>query len=160
MLAALLTAHPEWRPLVWGVYGGAPPTYRAKELLDGSLVAFASRDTMQCLLQYLALGWTGYVPEPCRGTAVMVPINLAWLVWGWPNLFLERMRSVGSEVILLGPYTAGDAGTSGIDTPELLAQRSTKSPSGRRSSASSRRLSSRSKSSAGSTSGACSIRFW
>jgi glycerophosphoryl diester phosphodiesterase len=122
MLAGLLASHPEWRPLVWGVYGGGPPTYRAKELIGGGLVAFAPRDTMQCLLQYLGLGWTGYVPAPCRGTAVMVPINLAWLVWGWPNLFVERMRAVGSEVILLGPYAAGDVGTSGIDTPELLAQ--------------------------------------
>jgi glycerophosphoryl diester phosphodiesterase len=52
----------------------------------------------------------------------MVPINFAWLVWGWPNLFVERMRSVGTDVILIGPYTAGDAGTSGIDTVELLAQ--------------------------------------
>ncbi len=122
MLAGLLAAHPEWRPLVWGVYGGAPPTYRARERIGGDLVAVAPRDTMQCLLQYLGLGWTGYVPDPCRGTAVMVPINLAWLVWGWPNLFVERMRAVGSEVILIGPYAAGDVGTSGIDTPELLAQ--------------------------------------
>jgi glycerophosphoryl diester phosphodiesterase len=122
MLAALLQAHPEWRPLVWGVYGGGAPTYRARELIGGNLVTFAPGRTMQCLLQYLGLGWTGFVPEPCRDTAVMVPINLAWLVWGWPNLFVERMRSAGSEVILLGPYGPGDVGTSGVDTPELLAQ--------------------------------------
>jgi len=53
---------------------------------------------------------------------VMLPVNLAPFVWGWPNLFLERMRDAGSEVILLGPYTAGDPGTAGIDTPEQLAQ--------------------------------------
>ncbi len=122
MLAALLESRPDWRPLVWGVYGGGPPTYRAKELVGGDLAAFASHDTMQCLLQYLGLGWTGYVPEPCRDTAVMVPINFGWLVWGWPNLFVERMRSVGTDVLLIGPYTAGDAGTSGIDSIELLAQ--------------------------------------
>ena len=52
----------------------------------------------------------------------MVPINLAWLLWGWPNLFLQRLRDNGSEVILLGPYEAGDPGTAGIDTVELLAQ--------------------------------------
>ena len=22
----------------------------------------------------------------------MVPVNLAWVLWGWPNLFLQRMR--------------------------------------------------------------------
>jgi glycerophosphoryl diester phosphodiesterase len=122
ILAALLEAHPEWRPLVWGVYGGGPPTERAREFISGNLVAFSSRQVIQCLLQYLGVGWTGYVPEPCRDTAVMVPINLAWLIWGWPNLFVERMRAAGSEVILLGPYGAGDVGTSGVDTLELLAQ--------------------------------------
>jgi glycerophosphoryl diester phosphodiesterase len=122
MLAALLSAHPEWRQQVWGVYGGGPPSYRARDLIGGGLRAFAPRDLQQCLIQYLGLGWTGYVPEPCHDTVVMVPINLTWLAWGWPNLFLERMKAVGSEVILLGPYGAGDVGTSGIDTLELLAQ--------------------------------------
>ena len=32
------------------------------------------------------------------------------------------MRDAGSEVILLGPYGSGDAGTSGIDTLEDLAE--------------------------------------
>lgn len=122
MLAAILEAHPEWRPLVWGVYGGGPPTYRTRELIGGNLIAFSSRDTVQCLLQYLGLGWTGYVPEACRNTAVLVPINYAWLLWGWPNLFVERMQGAGSAVVLLGPREAGDVGTSGIDTPEVLAQ--------------------------------------
>jgi len=62
------------------------------------------------------------VPDACRNTKVMLPINLAPFVWGWPNLFIERLRQAGSEVILLGPYSAGDPGTAGIDTAELLAQ--------------------------------------
>jgi glycerophosphoryl diester phosphodiesterase len=122
MLAALLTTHPDWRDEVWGVYGGAPPTWRVRELIDGDLVAFSNRSVMDCLVQYLGLGWTGYIPETCRDTAVMVPINLAWLAWGWPNLFIERMHSVGTNVILLGPYAAGDPGTAGIDTVEMLAE--------------------------------------
>lgn len=127
MLADLLKTHPEWRDEIWGVYGGRPPTYRARDLIGPNsvgtpLVAFATRDVMNCLVQYLALGWTGYVPDPCRNTAIMVPVNLAWLAWGWPNLFIQRMRDAGSEVILLGPYEAGDPGTNGIDTLEELAQ--------------------------------------
>ncbi len=127
MLAALVTDHPEYRDRIGGVYGGAPPTLRAAGLIgpDGGgrpLAAFSTRGVRDCLLQYVATGWTGLVPEPCRNTMVMVPINLAWLAWGWPNLFLERMRDAGSEVILLGPYEAGDPGTAGIDTLEQLAQ--------------------------------------
>jgi glycerophosphoryl diester phosphodiesterase len=121
MLADLLTAHPEWRHAVWGAYGGDPPTFRAAELIDG-LNVWSRKSLVNCLLQYEGFGWLGVIPEACRNTKVMLPINVAPFVWGWPNLFLERMQQAGSQVILLGPYGAGDPGTAGIDTPELLAQ--------------------------------------
>jgi glycerophosphoryl diester phosphodiesterase len=120
MLAALLAAQPEWRNAVWGAYGGDEPTYRAAELIEG-LAVWSRRGLIDCLLGYETLGWTGYMPEACRNTRVMLPINFAPWVWGWPNLFLDRMRSVGSEVILLGPHEPGDPGTAGIDTLEQLA---------------------------------------
>ena len=120
MVAAIVERHPEWRPLVWGAYGGDPPTLRTAELL-GDVAVWSRRGLVDCLLQYEALGWTGYVPEPCRNTVLMLPINVAPFVWGWPNLFLHRMQDAGSQVILLGPYEAGDPGTAGIDTPAQLA---------------------------------------
>jgi glycerophosphoryl diester phosphodiesterase len=121
MLAALVADHPEWRDEVWGAYGGDPPTYRAAELIGG-LNVWSRRVLVDCLLQYEGLGWTGYVPDACRNTKIMLPLNVAPFVWGWPNLFLERMKAAGSAVILLAPYAAGDPGTAGIDTPELLAK--------------------------------------
>lgn len=121
MLAALLSSHPQWRPAVWGAYGGDPPTYRAAELI-GDLNVWTRKGLVDCLLQYEGLGWTGFTPDACRNTMVMLPINVAPFVWGWQNLFLERLKQAGSQVILLGPYSSGDPGTAGIDTPELLAQ--------------------------------------
>ena len=121
MLAALVDEHPEWRHAIWGAYGGDEPTYRAASLVDG-LAVWSRRGLVDCLLQYEGLGWTGYMPEACRDTKVMLPINVAPFVWGWPNLFLERIRNAGSQVILLGPYGAGDPGTAGIDTLEHLSQ--------------------------------------
>lgn len=121
MLAALLAEHPQWRPAIWGAYGGDAPTYRAAELIEG-LNVWSRRGLMDCFIGYAGLGWTGHVPDACRDTKVMVPLNLAPWLWGWPNLFLERMRDAGSQVILLGPYGAGDPGTAGIDTLEQLAQ--------------------------------------
>jgi len=121
MLAALLAAHPEWRQAVWGAYGGDGPTMRAGELLP-TLKVWTPGRLKQCLLRYVAYGWSGIVPAACRETVVMVPINVAPWLWGWPNRFLARMKAAGSEVILLGPYAAGDPGTSGIDDVEMLAR--------------------------------------
>jgi glycerophosphoryl diester phosphodiesterase len=120
MLATLLAEHPEWREQVWAVYGGNEPTERAVALIK-DLKGVSTRGARQCLLQYLGLGWTGYVPEACRSTYVMVPGNLAWLMWGWPNRLHARLWAAGSAIILLGPYAKGDPGTSGIDTPEQLS---------------------------------------
>ncbi|MHA6690210.1 PI-PLC domain-containing protein [Devosia sp. A449] len=98
---------------------GASP--RAADLIDG-LAVWSRKGLVDCLAQYVGLGWSGYMPPACRDTKVMVPLNAAPFLWGWPNLFLERIRDAGSEVILLGPYAAGDPGTAGIDTLEQLAQ--------------------------------------
>lgn len=76
-----------------------------------------------CLLGYLALGWSGHVPEACRDAIVYVPINYAHLLWGWPQRFVERMRSANSEVFAIGPYTSRTdrEGTTGLDSLEELA---------------------------------------
>ncbi len=120
MLASLIVAHPEWQPAVWGAYGGDGPVFAAKAGLPG-IRAWGQKRMISCLVQYLAYGWTGVVPGDCHETMVMVPINFAGLLWGWPNRFIGRMHDVGSKVILIGPFHPGDAGTSGIDTPEQAA---------------------------------------
>jgi glycerophosphoryl diester phosphodiesterase len=120
MLRAFVEANPQFEENIWGVYGGDAPTMRAKELLP-DLAAWSRKGLMACLLQYEGYGWTGIVPPACHNTMVMVPINVAPWLWGWPNRFLQRMKDVGSSVILMGPYSSGDAGTSGIDTPEDAA---------------------------------------
>ena len=119
MLAELLANHPQWRSAVWGAYGGDEPTYRAAGLIEG-LHVWSRRGLVDCIVHYELLGWAGVMPDACRNTKVMIPINVAPFLWGWPNLMLTRMRDAGSEVILLGPYGAGDPGTAGIDDLETL----------------------------------------
>lgn len=117
MLAGLIETHPAWKDAVWGVYGGDPPTRTAAQLMPQAK-SWTRRGLVDCLGRYIALGWSGYVPQACRGTMVMVPVNVAPWLWGWPNLFQQRMREAGTGIILLGPYSSGDSGTSGIDTAE------------------------------------------
>lgn len=121
MLAALVDQDPQWRSSVWGAYGGDEPTYRAAGLIDG-LNVWSRRGLVDCIIQYELMGWAGVVPDACRDTKVMIPINVAPFLWGWPNLLLSRLADAGSEVILLGPYGAGDPGTAGIDDLDTLAQ--------------------------------------
>jgi glycerophosphoryl diester phosphodiesterase len=73
-----------------------------------------------CAIGYLALGWIGYMPKACEHTLLLVPQNYAWLLWGWPARFLDRMRAAGTAVFVTGPYEPGDPGTSGVDDETRL----------------------------------------
>ena len=114
MLATLLDENPKWRQSVWGVYGGAESTWRATKRVGGNLHGFTRASVKNCLKRYIAFGWTSYVPESCRNTFVMVPMNRAPWLWGWPNLFSQRLQSVNSEIILIGNMDSN--GAPGIDT--------------------------------------------
>jgi glycerophosphoryl diester phosphodiesterase len=116
----MLAAHKEWRGSLFGVYGGGEPTQRALELTPG-LKGYSKKPVISCLLKYMLLGWSSYVPAECRNTYVPVPINAAPYLWGWPDRFQARMKAAGSEVILMGKYTSGDPGAAGIDDEALLA---------------------------------------
>lgn len=82
--------------------------------------ALSKASAKACLLRYMAYGWTGYVPDACRHTLVAVPLNVAPWVWGWPNLFLNRMEGAGSRVFVQGDYHGG--WSTGIDTGKDLAR--------------------------------------
>jgi glycerophosphoryl diester phosphodiesterase len=46
-----------------------------------------------CLTGYIGYGRTGMVPPACRNAMVLVPINVAPWLWGWPDRFLNRMTA-------------------------------------------------------------------
>jgi glycerophosphoryl diester phosphodiesterase len=120
LLAAMVRAHPAWQQAIFGVYGGGPPTETALSGISG-LRGYTLRSIKDCLIPYVALGWSGYLPAACRNALVPLPSNFAPWIWGWPYRFLDRLTAAGSSVILLGPYAPGDAGSSGIDTAEAAA---------------------------------------
>lgn len=115
MLAAMLLSNPSWRNSVWGVYGGEAPTRQAIANISG-LRGFTKQSIKDCLLPYLIYGWSSYIPHDCHNTIVLLPTNYRRLMWGWPHLFVERMQSVGTDVIMRGDYKTGTL-TEGVDTP-------------------------------------------
>lgn len=102
------------------VYGGTSPVELVHERLPD--MAIGSKKSLQsCILNYIALGWAGHVPDACRRGMMFVPLNVAPWLWGWPSKFSQRMREAGVNVFVLGPYD-GSFGTSGVDDLEQLAE--------------------------------------
>jgi glycerophosphoryl diester phosphodiesterase len=117
-LADFLGRLPAARLQQLAAYGGTKPI----EVLSHALPALRvmSRSSLiKAGLEYLALGWTGYVPAACRATELHLPLRFAPLFWGWPHRFLARMDAVGTRVVLV----AGDGRWSeGFDTVESLRE--------------------------------------
>jgi glycerophosphoryl diester phosphodiesterase len=98
-------------------YGHPKVTARMRQLVPG-VSTFWKEGMKACLTDYVKWGWTSFVPETCRNTVVAVPLNYQWAIWGWPKRFIARMESVGTKVILLGPYEGGEI--AGLERPEQL----------------------------------------
>ena len=106
-LAQYLNKLPESRLSNLAVYGGDKPIAALKEKLPDLRVM--SKETLKaCLIPYLAVGWTGYVPSACENTQLHIPEAYARYMWGYPDKFLNRMDNVNTSVILV----AGDGGWS------------------------------------------------
>jgi glycerophosphoryl diester phosphodiesterase len=102
-------------------YGGERPMAVLRERLPEMRV-MSRRSLTRCGLGYLALGWSGHVPAACRRSLILVPVNLAPWLWGWPGRLLARMRRNDTLVFVTGPYGKGDPGTRGVDDRATLAR--------------------------------------
>ncbi|NEP62432.1 MAG: glycerophosphodiester phosphodiesterase [Symploca sp. SIO2G7] len=100
------------------VYGGDRPVRIIQERLPLIQTLWIHR-LKQCLVQYAALGWMGYVPAVCERSMLMIPINYASWLWGWPNRFLQRMMAVNTTIFLLDNYE-GKGFSQGLDDLERI----------------------------------------
>lgn len=120
-LASYLATLPPERRALLSSYGGRKPEAALRKAFSDMRVM----DKVQykdCVAGYLKYGWAGHMPATCRNTIILVPQNYAFLLWGWPNRFVERMAVAGSEVYLIGPYEKGDVGARGVDSLQEAAR--------------------------------------
>lgn len=101
------------------VIGGERPVRRLQALRP-ALRSVSKEQTIACLKAYMLHGWRGHVPAPCRNTTITVPASHGWLLWGWPDLFLERLQSANSRVILLESADLGTRRYAMFDSLEGL----------------------------------------
>lgn len=120
-LAARLLQLPPEQLLRLMSYGGDRPMAELRKRIPGMRTT-SRKSVVACGTRYLAFGWAGHIPEACRNSIMMIPVNMGVIVWGWPNRFFERMDDAGTIVFVTGPYGPGEIGTSGIDTDEDIAQ--------------------------------------
>jgi glycerophosphoryl diester phosphodiesterase len=101
------------------VMGGSAPVERLRAL-DPALKAVSKDDARACLKDYMLTGWYGNVPAACHNSLVMAPTDFGWVLWGWPNRFLERMQKAGTEVYAGGRADFGLQSVEGLDDPHDL----------------------------------------
>jgi glycerophosphoryl diester phosphodiesterase len=78
-----------------------------------------SKATMKdCLIPYIATGWTGYVPKACENTELHIPEKIGPFLWGWPSRFLNRMDDVDTRTIIVGGN--GSEFSTGFDSIQDL----------------------------------------
>ncbi|QQE75521.1 glycerophosphodiester phosphodiesterase [Brevibacillus composti] len=116
-LAAFLSAIPANQISRLTVYGGDEPIRTLQERMP-ALRVMSKASMKSCLLPYIAVGWTGYVPSACAHTQLHIPEKIGPWLWGWPHHFVQRMEQADTRVIVVG----GDGSdfSSGFDAPEDL----------------------------------------
>ncbi len=100
-------------------YGHETPIARIREHFPEAW-SWNTGAARQCSQDYVAYGWTGYLPESCRGETLLVPLNYQWAFWGWPNRLIARMEAYGGRVLVIGPV--GDNLQRGLTDREQLTQ--------------------------------------
>lgn len=116
VLAKYLSQLSEERREKLTVYGGDEPIATLhQQLPDMRVMSMATLKS--CLIPYIAVGWSGYVPAACNQTQLHIPDKIAPWLWGWPTRFMERMDKQDTRVILVAG--SGDV-SSGFDTLDDL----------------------------------------
>lgn len=70
----------------------------------------------ECTADYRLIGWSGYLPQSCRGGTMLIDLDSQFTLWGWPNRLIARMEEHGGEIIVTGP------GGNGFSLPEQYGE--------------------------------------
>lgn len=117
-LAARIAALPPAQAELIMVYGAGKAINAFRAAQPGTTV-LGTDGAVRCFIRYAAAGWSGYLPEDCRGTLFMLPADIAPFMWGYPNRLSGRLASHGSTLVMLGDMDSNRF-TTGVDDLETL----------------------------------------
>jgi len=113
LVASVLAARPAAeRAALWLL--AAPEPGAEIEARFPEIRTLSRSASVRCAKDYLKQGWRR-VPESCHSTVLFVPINRAWLLWGYPRRMSRRLAAVDTEVVLIGPWYRGEKHARGVD---------------------------------------------
>lgn len=92
----------------YGFSGNVKPLARIRQAVPNAWI-WDKDQIASCAKNYAVQGWFGLVPGACTGGTMIVPLNLRWVIAGWPNRFLKRMNDAGTRVVIAGPRAEGQA---------------------------------------------------
>jgi glycerophosphoryl diester phosphodiesterase len=98
--------------------GQARPVAAIRQAYPGAW-AWTWEEAETCASDYTRTGWTGSVPESCKGGTMAIPIDRQWPFWGWPNRLSARMVEAGGRIVMTGPTGDGEE-PRGLTLPEQL----------------------------------------
>jgi glycerophosphoryl diester phosphodiesterase len=117
-LAASLSKHSSEQRARWMVYGSDGPVKQVLQRLP-DLRGLTGSSLKACMVRYGLLGWSGYMPEACRHTFLLLARNWTWIAWGFPHRFVARFAEHDTEVFLVGANSGHDW-LSGIDADDAM----------------------------------------
>jgi len=98
----------------------APRPAERLNALRPAMAAFSKQQAMNCMKRYVLTGWSGHVPRACHNAIAGAPVNMTWMLWGWPNRFIARMEAVNTRVFIGGATDITRPQAVGIDDPSDL----------------------------------------
>ncbi len=101
-------------------YGATAPVERIRRHFPDNW-AWSKAEAEACGKDYVMFGWSGHLPESCRGRTLIVPLNYQWAFWGWPNRLIARMEAHGGHVLMTGLHGV-PAAPGGLSLPEELGR--------------------------------------
>ncbi len=103
-----------------GFYGPPASVARMAQLYPDAWT-WSPQSAQTCSRDYVLFGWTGYLPQSCRGATMIVPLNEQWKFWGWPNRTQARMAEHGGHILITAEDGRDTLG-QGLLLPEQLTE--------------------------------------
>ena len=124
-LGALLSKLPAQRQELITLYA-LPKVFQTVQQRAPGIRRFNHKSELKkCMAHYMLYGWLGLFPESCANRTLGLPVKFAWLLWGYPKVFLRRLHDHGSVFYLAGVDTeetylaAVSAGVDGVITERI-----------------------------------------